>query len=52
MYIMCLRKGDNYEFVYYGMFLIRGKVVEYMVWFVVFLYKNGLLVSKGYVKFK
>lgn len=52
MHITCLRKGDNYEPAHYGMFLTRGKAVEYTVWPAVFLYKNGPLVSKGYVKLK
>lgn len=52
MHIACLRKGENYEPAHYGMFLTRGKDVDYTVWPAVFLYKNGPLVSKGYVKLK
>ncbi|XP_061184359.1 uncharacterized protein LOC133192359 [Saccostrea echinata] len=52
MHIVSLNKGDTYNPACFNMFMTKGKEVEYTVWPAVFLYKDGPLISKGYVKVK
>lgn len=52
MHITWLTKGAKYDPAHFNMFMTKGKDVEYTVWPAVFLYKDGPLVTKGYVKLK
>ncbi|XP_062621113.1 uncharacterized protein LOC134282722 [Saccostrea cucullata] len=52
MHILWLDKGNTYDPACFNMFMTKGKEVEYTVWPAVFLYKEGPLISKGYVKVK
>lgn len=52
MSICWQKEGEQMDKKIYKYYEKRGEVVCLIVWFVVLLYENGFLVSKGFIWFK